>query len=389
MKILGMMSGTSFDGIDSAICDINLVNEEIQIQLMHFESQNYDDEVRTRILAAMPPLSTTMLDVCVLDTLVGQSFMAAAKNSIANSGIKPELIVSHGQTMFHWIDDSSKAKGTLQLGEASWIAEGTGVQVLSNIRSRDVAAGGQGAPLVSILDQLLLSDSNTPQGALNLGGISNITITSNSSAPIAYDVGPANGLMDAAILAYTKGETSFDLDGLIAARGRVNQEHLKLFLSHPYFEVKPPKSTGKEIFHLPYLVEILGPVQSWVIEDVMATLLEVTVETVAQEVEKFELASLYVAGGGAANKQLMRRMQQRLAHCKLLNMSELGISSQSKEAIAFALIGFLSLHSLPGQIPSCTGANGERILGSLTPGANGFFLPQKIEHMPKKIKIVK
>jgi anhydro-N-acetylmuramic acid kinase len=389
MKILGMMSGTSFDGIDSALCDFNIVNDEIQIKLLHFESQNYKDDVRDRILAAMPPLSTSMLDVCVLDTLIGQSFTNAAKSAIANGKVTPDLIVSHGQTMFHWIDEENKARGTLQLGEASWIAEGTGVQVLSNIRSRDVAAGGQGAPLVSILDQLLLSDSQTAQGALNLGGISNITVTSQSMKPIAYDIGPANGLMDAAIVAYTSGKTTFDKDGQLAAKGVVNQIHLAQLLDHPFYKLQPPKSTGKEIFHLPYLLDILGPVQDWVIEDVLATLLQLTVETVAQEVEKFALSSLYVAGGGAANTQLMKRMQERLTQCKILSISELGISTQSKEAIAFALIGFLSLHGLAGQIPSCTGASGERVLGSLTPGAGAFIVPQKIATMPKRVKILK
>jgi anhydro-N-acetylmuramic acid kinase len=389
MKILGMMSGTSFDGIDSALCDFNIVNDEIQIKLLHFESQNYKDDVRDRILAAMPPLSTSMLDVCVLDTLIGQSFTNAAKSAIANGKVTPDLIVSHGQTMFHWIDEENKARGTLQLGEASWIAEGTGVQVLSNIRSRDVAAGGQGAPLVSVLDQLLLSDSQTAQGALNLGGISNITVTSQSMKPIAYDIGPANGLMDAAIVAYTSGKTTFDKDGQLAAKGVVNQKHLAQLLDHPFYKLQPPKSTGKEIFHLPYLLDILGPVQDWVIEDVLATLLQLTVETVAQEVEKFALSSLYVAGGGAANTQLMKRMQERLTQCKILSISELGISTQSKEAIAFALIGFLSLHGLAGQIPSCTGASGERVLGSLTPGAGAFIVPQKIATMPKRVKILK
>jgi anhydro-N-acetylmuramic acid kinase len=389
MKILGMMSGTSFDGIDSALCDFNIVNDEIQIKLLHFESQNYKDDVRGRILAAMPPLSTSMLDVCVLDTLIGQSFANAAKSAIANGKVTPDLIVSHGQTMFHWIDEENKARGTLQLGEASWIAEGTGVQVLSNIRSRDVAAGGQGAPLVSILDQLLLSDSQTAQGALNLGGISNITVTSQSMKPIAYDIGPANGLMDAAIVAYTSGKTTFDKDGQLAAQGTVNPKQLEALLKHPYYELQPPKSTGKEIFHLPYLLEILGPIENWVIEDVLATLLELTVETVAQEVERFKLSTLYVAGGGTANKQLMKRMQERLTHCKVLTISELGISTQSKEAIAFALIGFLSLHGLAGQIPSCTGASGERVLGSLTPGAGAFIVPQKIATMPKRVKILK
>jgi anhydro-N-acetylmuramic acid kinase len=388
MKILGMMSGTSFDGIDSALCDFNIVGDEIQIQLLHFESSNYADEVRNRIVEAMPPLTTTMFDVCALDTLIGQSFASAAQRAISNSKVEPDLIVSHGQTMFHWIDENNKARGTLQLGEPTWIAECTGVQVLSNIRSRDLTVGGHGAPLVSVLDQLLLSDSKTPQGALNLGGISNITITSESMDPIAYDIGPANGLMDAAISAYTSGKTTYDKDGQLAAAGVVDQKLLLEFLKHPYYEIKAPKSTGKEIFHLPYLLEILGPTQDWVIEDVLATLLEVTVETVAQEVEKYALSSLYVAGGGAANKQLMKRMQERLSNCTIRSISELGISTQSKEAIAFALIGFLSMHGLPGQIPSCTGASGGRVLGSLTPGANAFNVPKKITTMPKRVRIL-
>ena len=388
MKILGMMSGTSFDGIDSALCDFNIIGDEIQIRLLHFESTNYADEIRNRIVDAMPPLTTTMFDVCVLDTLIGQSFASAAKSAISNSKAEPDLIVSHGQTMFHWINEKNKAQGTLQLGEPTWIAESTGVQVLSNIRSRDLTVGGHGAPLVSVLDQLLLSDSKTPQGALNLGGISNITITSESMSPIAYDIGPANGLMDAAISAYTSGKKTYDKDGQLAAAGVVDQSLLAEFLKHPYYEIKAPKSTGKEIFHLPYLLEILGPKQDWVIEDVLATLLEVTVETVAQEVEKYNLSSLYVAGGGAANKQLMKRMQERLSNCTIRSISELGISTQSKEAIAFALIGFLSMHGLPGQIPSCTGASDGRILGSLTPGANAFKVPEKITTMPKRVRIL-
>ena len=388
MKILGMMSGTSFDGIDSALCDFNIIGDEIQIRLLHFESTNYADEIRNRIVDAMPPLTTTMFDVCVLDTLIGQSFASAAKSAISNSKAEPDLIVSHGQTMFHWINEKDKAQGTLQLGEPTWIAESTGVQVLSNIRSRDLTVGGHGAPLVSVLDQLLLSASKTPQGALNLGGISNITITSESMSPIAYDIGPANGLMDAAISAYTSGKKTYDKDGQLAAAGVVDQTLLAEFLKHPYYEIKAPKSTGKEIFHLPYLLEILGPKQDWVIEDVLATLLEVTVETVAQEVEKYNLSSLYVAGGGAANKQLMKRMQERLSNCTIRSISELGISTQSKEAIAFALIGFLSMHGLPGQIPSCTGASDGRVLGSLTPGANAFNVPEKITTMPKRVRIL-
>lgn len=389
MKILGMMSGTSFDGIDSALCEINWVEDEIQIKLIDFASQTYSKQLHQMIVEAMPPRGTTMEVVCQLDTHIGQSFAAAAQSVIESSKVTPDLIVSHGQTLFHWIDESHIARGTLQLGEPSWIAESTGVQVLSNIRSRDVAAGGQGAPLVSILDQLLLSDSETAQGALNLGGISNITVTSRSMQPIAYDIGPANGLMDAAIQAYSKGETTFDRDGALAAKGTVNQSHLATFLSHPYYKLPAPKSTGKEIYHLPYIIDVIGPVDQWIIEDVLATLLELTVETVAQEVEKFGLTSLYVAGGGALNPFLMKRLQERAKDCKILTISELGISTQSKEAIAFALIGFLTMHGLPGQIPSCTGAIGSKLLGSLTPGKDPFHLPEASSKNPIRVRIIK
>lgn len=389
MKILGMMSGTSFDGIDSALCEITWVEDEIQIKLIDFESQQYSKQLHQMIVEAMPPRETTMEMVCKLDTLIGQSFAVAAQSVIEGSKVTPDLIVSHGQTLFHWIDESHKARGTLQLGEPSWIAESTGVQVLSNIRSRDVAAGGQGAPLVSILDQLLLSDSETAQGALNLGGISNITVTSRSMQPIAYDIGPANGLMDAAIQAFSKGEIPFDRDGALAAKGTVNQSDLARFLSHPYYKLPAPKSTGKEIYHLPYIIEVIGSIEEWVIEDVLATLLELTVETVAQEIEKFGLTSLYVAGGGALNSYLMQRLQERAKDCKILKTSELGISTQSKEAIAFALIGFLTMHGLPGQIPSCTGAVGSKLLGSLTPGRNPFHLPEASSKNPVRVRVIK
>lgn len=388
MRILGMMSGTSFDGIDSALCNIEYINDEIQIEVLDFQSNHYPSDLHKMIVDAMPPQVVTMETVCILDTLIGQAFANAADLIIKSSTIIPDLIVSHGQTMFHLIDKDNKARGTLQLGEPTWIAEKTGVQVLSNIRSRDVAALGHGAPLVSILDQLLLSDNQVTQAALNLGGISNITIVSNSMEPIAYDIGPANGLMDAAIFAYSKGKATFDTDGKLASEGKINATHLKKFLSHPYYTLSAPKSTGKEIFHLPYVIEIIGPIKDWVIEDVLATLLEVTVETVANEVEKFKLSSIYIAGGGASNRRLMSRLQERLGSCKVLTIDELGISTQSKEALAFALIGFLTVHGLPGQLPSCTGASGKRLLGSLTPGEKPYQLPNVLSQMPKRVRII-
>jgi anhydro-N-acetylmuramic acid kinase len=233
-----------------------------------------------------------------------------------------------------------------------------------------------------------LGDSDKPEGALNLGGISNITIAGKSVVPTAYDIGPANGLLDAAISAYSEGKVSFDEDGRIAATGIVDPHLLAAFLTEPYYSLPAPKSTGKELFHLPYLVERAGPVPSWNIENLMATLLELTVETVAREVEKNSLSKLYIAGGGSANPVMMKRMRERLTKCEVLSISELGIDPRAKESLTFALIGFLTLHGLPGQIPSCTGADGERLLGSLTPGDHPLIVPPATKIRPKRIKVV-
>lgn len=389
MKVIGMISGTSFDGIDVACCDFSQIDDVIEVKQMGFSSYEYSTELHELIANSMPPQSVDMERVCILDTLIGQAFSKAAQQAMFEFSFEPDLIVSHGQTLFHWIDADHRAKGTLQLGEATWIAEETGVQVLSNIRARDVAAGGHGAPLVSLLDQLLLGGGQKPEGALNLGGISNITIAGNSIEPTAYDIGPANGLLDAAIAAYSEGKISFDEGGLIAASGVIDQKLLEDFLAEPYYVLPAPKSTGKELFHLPYLIAHAGPVSSWKIEDIMATLLELTVETVAREVEKHSLSKLYVAGGGSANPVMMRRLQQRLTTCEVLTIADLGIDPRAKESLTFSLIGYLTLHGLPGQIPSCTGASGRRLLGSLIPGKGPLHVPSPARTAPSKIRIVK
>lgn len=388
MKVIGMISGTSYDGIDVACCEFVQSGELVEVRVIGFESVKYTDSLHEMIADSMPPRKVDMERVCILDTKIGQAFSAAAQSAMKKFKFEPDLIVSHGQTLFHWIDTDHKAKGTLQLGEPTWIAEETGVQVLSNIRSRDVAAGGHGAPLVSIVDQLFLGNSAAPEGALNLGGISNITVAGSNLTPLAYDIGTANCLLDAAIYAHSEGKYSYDADGKLAASGTVDKELLAKFLTEPYYQLPAPKSTGKELFHLDYLIDYVGPVSSWNIADLMATLLELTVETVAIEVEKFKLAKLYIAGGGSANPVMMARLQERLTNCQVLSMQVLGIDPRAKEGLMFALIGYLALNGQPGQIPSCTGANGERILGSLTPGKGAFVLPQRPNIQPTKLRVI-
>ena len=388
MKVIGMISGTSYDGIDVACCEFTQEDDEIQVKQFGFDSIPYSDQLHQAIAEAMPPQKVDMEKVCILDTHIGQAFAKAAMDTMKKFSFRPDLIVSHGQTLFHWVDKEFKARGTLQLGEPTWIAEETGTAVLSNIRSRDVAANGHGAPLVSLLDALMFGESDELQGALNLGGISNITVAGRGFSPIAYDIGPANGLMDFAIYAHSQGKSSYDEDGRIAASGRVDQELLHQFLNEPFYDLKPPKSTGKELFHLDYLIKHAGAVNTWSIADLMATLLELTVETVAREVERFSLKTLYVAGGGSSNPVMMKRLQERLVTCSIKSMLELGIDPRAKEGVTFALIGFLSAHGLAGQVPSCTGANGERILGSFTPGSTALILPEPLPKRATRLKVL-
>jgi anhydro-N-acetylmuramic acid kinase len=387
MKVIGMISGTSFDGIDAGCYEISVSDGVMSAELIGFESYEYQDHVHDLIAKAMPPQMTDLETVCILDTYVGQEFARAAVDLSKRLNVTADLIVSHGQTVYHWIDKDHKARGTLQIGEPTWIAEATGVTVLSNIRSRDVVVGGHGAPLVSILDQLLLGAHNEPVAALNLGGISNVTVTGKELTPIAYDIGPANGLLDAAISAYTKGASHYDEGGKIAAAGTVNQEILKKLLAEPYYALAAPKSTGKELFHLPYITDHFGDVSTWKIEDVMATLLELTVETVALDVEKYKVSQLFVAGGGSANPVMMAALAARLAPCEVLTMSSLGVDPRQKEALAFAIMGYLSAHGQPGSIPSCTGAGKATILGSFTPGSGPLQLPVPLASAPTRLVI--
>lgn len=388
MKIIGMISGTSYDGIDTACCDFSLENKKLTITVLAFESYPYPEDVYNKISQAMPPKSITMEDVCILDTRIGQEFAAAASKISRENDFSADLVVSHGQTLFHWIDENLKAQGTLQLGEPAWISQATGLPTLSNLRARDVAAGGQGAPLVSILDQLLLGSSEVPVGALNLGGISNITVTGKSLQPLAYDIGPANGLMDAAMTAFTKGESTFDKEGATARSGEIQEEILSAMLKHPYYAMPWPKSTGKEIFHLPYIIENFGPIETWNLPNVMATLTELTSETVARDVEAHKLSTLYIAGGGSDNPYLVERMRMRLKNCEVLPISHIGIDPRQKEAIAFALLGYLSLHGLAGSLPACTGASSPQILGSFTPGAKPLVMPPPLSEYPETLSIL-
>ena len=386
LTVIGMMCGTSYDAIDAAAADFSLAGEEIVCRPRGLHSEPVPDELRARIAAALPPHSTTMEEICRLDTELGRLFgsvAATANERLAGGGA--DLIVSHGQTVFHWVE-GTHALGTLQLGAAAWIAEATGVTTVSDLRTRDLTRGGHGAPLASTLDALLVLSDEVRRGSLNLGGIANITVRDTDGEVIAYDLGPANALMDSAVTDATAGAERMDAGGARAARGTVHAALLERLLAEPYYRAAPPKSTGKELFHADYVRDAVGGCDIGT-DDLLATLTELTARLVAGACRTHALAELVVAGGGVRNPTLMRRITELSAPVRVRPIEDFGLPAQAKEAYLFGLLGYLSVHGLEGTIASATGATTGSILGSLTPGAAPLRLPEPATTRPHRMAV--
>lgn len=373
MKVLGMISGTSHDGIDAAVVDFAFANGALAGTVLHRSSTPYSPALRSRLVAALPPAETTLAEVCELDTLIGQAFAEAAVEAIGGDAV--DFVVSHGQTVYHWVD-GGHALGTLQIGQPAWIAERTGTPVISDVRIRDITAGGHGAPLVSFMDALLLAGEPGTPAALNLGGISNMTVVRSAGDLTAYDIGPANALIDAVISDRGAHPLGFDEDGRIAAAGTVDEALLALLLEDPYYRLPAPRSTGKEHFHGRYVAEAIARSgRTPTTEDLVATLTELTVRSVARDVLGAGIDLLVVSGGGCRNPVLLNGLRDALPGVRVLLSDEFGAPADDKEAIAFALIGWCTAHGLPGTNPAGTGAREARVLGSITPGRGPLVLP--------------
>ncbi|MEU7046811.1 anhydro-N-acetylmuramic acid kinase [Streptomyces eurythermus] len=389
MRVIGLMSGTSYDAIEAAATDLALDGDALLLRPLGHLSVPYPDALRDRIAAALPPAHTTTRAVCALDTGIGQAFADAADRALRDlCGGSADLVVSHGQTMHHWVEDGT-VRGTLQLGQPAWIAEATGLPVVSDLRSRDVAAGGQGAPLVALTDALLLSGLPGTPAALNLGGIANITVLAPGAEPLAFDTGPANALLDAAVHHFTDGAAAYDEDGRRAGAGQVSPELLRALLDDPYYRRPAPKTTGKEHFHLPYLRRALDTVPVPATADVLATLTRLTAVTVADACRAHGVTRLVVSGGGTRNPVLMRMLAEELPDVPLGPSDDLGLPSAAKEALAFAVLGFLTAHGLPGALPSGTGARRATVLGSITPGRTPLRLPEPAARPPRLLRILR
>lgn len=376
MRVLGLLSGTSHDGIDAAIIDFAASDGHeplLRGELIAARTIPYSPGLRSRLIAALPPASTTFAEMCELDTLIGQEFAEAAAQ-VADAAGGVDAVCSHGQTVYHWVDEG-RALGTLQIGQPAWIAERLDVPVVSDVRIRDITAGGHGAPLVSFLDALLLRGRSGASAALNLGGIANITHV-NGDEVRAYDIGPANALIDAVITAHDLNDLGYDEDARIARSGRVDAGLLTALLADPYYALAAPKSTGKEHFHLEYVRQLVrDQPHSIPVPDLVRTLTELTVRTVAADVAASGADLLLVSGGGCHNPLIMQGLRDALPDTRVAAADELGAPVDSKEAILFALIGWCTLHQVAATLPLTTGAAQARVLGTITPARAGLELP--------------
>ncbi|GII63967.1 anhydro-N-acetylmuramic acid kinase [Sphaerisporangium krabiense] len=383
-----MISGTSHDGIDVGLVDFDpdYAGGTLAGVVEYTAVLPYPSELRARLVRALPPAAVTLAEVCELDTLIGQSFAEAAGTAIERAG-PVDLIVSHGQTVFHWVE-GPRARGTLQIGAPAWIAERTGTPVLSDVRVRDITAGGHGAPLVCLLDVLLLAGYPGTAAVLNVGGIANMTLVRGPDDPLAYDIGPGNALIDAVIAGRGLNACGFDRDGRIAASGTVDERLLAVLLDDPFYRLPAPKSTGKELFHAAYVEEAMAKAGTRPADaDLVATLTELTVRTVARAVRAAGAGLLVVSGGGCHNPVLMDGLRRACAGVTVAFSDDYGAPADAKEAIAFALIGWHTAHGLPGTVPSGTGARGPRVLGSLTPGSGPLVLPAPLREPPRALTL--
>jgi anhydro-N-acetylmuramic acid kinase len=383
LLVLGLMSGTSADGIEAALVRISGAPPKLSSELLGHASLSIPKPIRTAILRIAEGTPVPAAEISQLNFRLGELFAEAAiatckKLSVPIKSL--ELIASHGQTVFHQGEPVSflgaSTASTMQIGEPSIIAARTGITTIGDFRPADMAVGGQGAPLVPFADYLLYRHEKLGRVSLNLGGIANVTVIRAHAKPeqvFAFDTGPANIVIDALVSHFTKGRQRFDAGARIASRGECLVRLLEKLLADPYLRLKPPKSTGREYFGRAFVEELLGEGRKLHArpEDLIRTVTIFTALSVVDALNRFvlpatKISQLIVSGGGARNPLLMGQLEAALAPVELLTSEKCGVPEQSKEAYAFALLGYETFHRRPSNVPSATGANRLAILGKIS-----------------------
>ncbi|HRQ65427.1 MAG TPA: anhydro-N-acetylmuramic acid kinase [Xanthomonadaceae bacterium] len=361
---LGLISGTSADGIDAA-----LVAFEPELELRAALTVPYADELRNDVLALARGEARVDLDALgQLDARLGVAFAEAALAVMRHAGVARDAIAaigSHGQTVRH--RPLGPHGFTMQLGDPARIVEATGITTVADFRRRDIAAGGQGAPLACAFHAAMLADTDEPRAVLNLGGIANLTLLSPDVPIRGFDTGPASALMDAWCAEHGRGD--FDANGHLAASGTVQPDLLAALIDDAYFALPPPKSSGREYFHLDWLRRRAPTVDLLPFADVLATLLELTARSVAEALlrEQPECARLLVSGGGVHNAALLDRLTALLAPVEVESTLVRGLDPDHVESMCFAWLAREALAARPANVPSVTGARGARVIGSIYP----------------------
>ncbi|WP_096273880.1 anhydro-N-acetylmuramic acid kinase [Paucisalibacillus globulus] len=382
---VGIMSGTSLDGIDVAVVKISEEKENVQLELKHFDSISYSDEVKQAILALCDPNQATIQMISSMNMLLGRLYGDAALTVIKDAGLRPEeiaFISSHGQTIFHQPEaitiGGHHITSTLQIGDISTIAEQTRITTVGDFRTRDMAVGGQGAPLVPYADYLLFRDKEIGRVLVNIGGITNLTIlpaNGEENQVKAYDTGPGNMIMDYFANRITNGKHSYDKDGAIAASGKVIDDWLEDLLNEPYYALAPPKSTGRELFGEDYASKLWDTADKLSISlpDRMATVTKLTAITLTDQIKAHlpsaSIQEVFISGGGCYNPSLMKEIESGLpTDVRLRKMDEIGMPADAKEAMVFALLGYQYLNKRTNNFPPATGAKRKVMMGKVAWG---------------------
>ena len=384
MLVVGLMSGTSMDGITAALVDIRDLpggSEKLRVELVAHETVPFSMELRERLITLSE--SGSIQELCVLNFYLGELFADAALRVIKKAGKCPhevDLIGSHGQTVCHLprgLDTAGEFSrpSTLQIGEIDVIAERTGITTVGDFRPRDMAAGGEGAPLIPYVDYVLFADPERSRVLLNIGGIANVTYLPagvDLNGVKAFDTGPGNMVIDRIVQEVSGGKKRFDMDGAMAASGRIDQEFLRELMQHPFIHRPPPKSTGREEFGESFANQLfkearrrgLGP------EDLVATVTAFTVESIVENCRRFlgPFEELIASGGGAYNLTIMRWLAERLPGVKVTTTEEYGIPVQAKEAVGFAVLAYQALKKRPNNVPAATGAKKHVVIGKIAWG---------------------
>jgi anhydro-N-acetylmuramic acid kinase len=374
MRVIGLISGTSVDGIDGVLADIQGTGYALKVTVIAGHTTPYPAPLRQQILAACAGAPITMVDLAALDDAIAGCFAATALTLMAQQG-PAELVASHGQTVFHRPPDrGSQSRDrrlgySLQLGRGELIAALTQCPTISNFRQADIAAGGEGAPLVPPVDLALLSHPTRTRCVQNIGGIGNVTllppwtVTQNTTPPkvIGWDTGPGNSLLDLAVEHFSDGRQTYDHNGSWAAQGTPCAALVEHWLQHPYFQQLPPKSTGRELFGPDFLTNCLQDATTFNLTpaDMLATLTEFTARSIACSYQAY-LPTLpdevLLCGGGSRNPYLVQRLQAHLPDVTIQPTTAVGVPADLKEALAFAVLGYWRYHQFPSNLPTVTGA---------------------------------